>query len=103
MRVRILDSAERDLEKGYRFYERQSHGLGAYFLDSLYSDIDSLTYFGGIHRADTGTVLLSYVLSIGQNSPKSISLMPEIRNRSLWYAATRSVPMSLVANGKKSL
>ena len=50
MRVRILDTAERDLENGYRFYERQSHGLGYYFLDSLYSDIDSLAYFGGIHR-----------------------------------------------------
>ncbi|MDI6687558.1 MAG: type II toxin-antitoxin system RelE/ParE family toxin [Desulfobacterales bacterium] len=50
MQVRILDPAERDLEKGYRFYDRQSSGLGSYFLDSLYSDIDSLAYFGGIHR-----------------------------------------------------
>lgn len=49
MRVRILDNAERDLEEGYHFYERQSPGLGTYFLDSLYSDIDSLSYFGGIH------------------------------------------------------
>jgi len=50
MRVRILDPAERDLENGYRFYEKQSPGLGSYFLDSLYSDIDSLAYFGGIHH-----------------------------------------------------
>ena len=50
MRVKILDAAERDLEEGHRFYERQSPGLGSYFLDSLYSDIDSLSYFGGIHR-----------------------------------------------------
>ena len=50
MRVRILDEAERDLEDGYHFYERQSPGLGTYFLDSLYSDIDSLSYFGGIHQ-----------------------------------------------------
>jgi len=49
MRVRILDPAEKDLENGYRFYEKQSPGLGSYFLDSLYSDIDSLAYFGGIH------------------------------------------------------
>lgn len=48
VRVKILDAAERDLEEGYRFYERQSSGLGSYFLDSLYSDIDSLAYFGGI-------------------------------------------------------
>jgi plasmid stabilization system protein ParE len=49
VKVTILDAAERDLEEGYRFYERQSPGLGAYFLDSLYSDIDSLAYYGGIH------------------------------------------------------
>ena len=50
MKVTILDVAERDLEEGYRFCERQSPGLGAYFLDSLYSDIDSLAYYGGIHH-----------------------------------------------------
>jgi len=49
VRVTILDAAERDLENGYRLYQRQSLGLGSYFLDSLYSDIDSLSYFAGIH------------------------------------------------------
>ena len=50
MKVTILDVAERDLEEGYHFYERQAEGLGTYFLDSLYSDIDSLAYYGGIHH-----------------------------------------------------
>ena len=50
MRIKIIDAAERDIENGYRFYERQSLGLGSYFLDSIYADIDSLSYFGGIHR-----------------------------------------------------
>jgi hypothetical protein len=54
MRIRILSSAEMDLEEGYRFYESQSPGLGSYFLDSLYSDIDSLAYFGGIHQVVFG-------------------------------------------------
>ncbi len=54
MRVRILDTAERDLEDGFRFYEQQSGGLGYYFLDSLYSDIDSLSEVGGIHRVVLG-------------------------------------------------
>jgi plasmid stabilization system protein ParE len=49
MRITILDAAERDLEEGYSFYEKQSSNLGSYFLDSLYSDIDSLTFFAGIH------------------------------------------------------
>ena len=52
--MRILGAAERDLEEGFHFYERQSSDLGSYFLDSLYSDIDSLTYFGGIHRVVFG-------------------------------------------------
>ena len=54
MRIRILRAAEDDLEEGFRFYESQSPGLGSYFLDSLYSDIDSLAYFGGIHQVVFG-------------------------------------------------
>ena len=54
MRIRILNEAEKDLEEGYRFYESQSPGLGSYFLDSLYSDIDSLSYFAGIHSVVFG-------------------------------------------------
>jgi plasmid stabilization system protein ParE len=50
MRVKLLDAAEKDIEDGYSFYEKQAPGLGAYFLDSLFSDIDSLIYFGGIHQ-----------------------------------------------------
>jgi len=49
MKVKILDAAEHDLEDGYYFFERQSPGLGSYFLDTLYSDIDSLKFFDGIH------------------------------------------------------
>jgi len=50
MRVLILRSAFKDLVAGQRFYERQGEGLGAYFLDSLFSDIDSLRLYAGIHR-----------------------------------------------------
>jgi len=42
MKITILDEAQADLREGARFYERQSSGLGTYFLDSLFSDIDSL-------------------------------------------------------------
>jgi plasmid stabilization system protein ParE len=54
MRINILSTAEDDLEKGYRFYEVQADGLGTYFLDTLYSDIDSLAYFAGMHRIVLG-------------------------------------------------
>jgi len=54
VKIKIISAAEADLEEGYRFYESQSPGLGSYFLDSLYSDIDSLAYFGGIHQVVFG-------------------------------------------------
>lgn len=54
MKIEILASAEKDLEEGYHFYEERGPGLGSYFLDSLYSDIDSLAYFGGMHRVVFG-------------------------------------------------
>ena len=49
MKIRILPSANQDLIGGYWFYEKQSEGLGSYFLNSLFSDIDSLTIYSGIH------------------------------------------------------
>ena len=54
MRVRILESARRDLRVGYNFYERQEKGIGEYFLDSLFADIGSLTLYGGIHPLKFG-------------------------------------------------
>ncbi|MCP4157809.1 MAG: type II toxin-antitoxin system RelE/ParE family toxin [bacterium] len=49
MKIKILQSARKDLIDGYRFYEIQSEGVGEYFLDALYSDIDSLIINAGIH------------------------------------------------------
>ncbi len=49
MRIRITRSAEADLMNGYAFYEHQQAGVGAYFLDSLYADIDALMLYGGVH------------------------------------------------------
>ena len=54
MRVRVLDSAKEHLVEGFRFYEDQEDGLGTYFLDSLFSDIDSLVFYGGSHPVRFG-------------------------------------------------
>ena len=54
MKLSIQKSALADLRVGFRFYERQSPGLGNYFLDSLYSDIDSLILYAGIHSIHFG-------------------------------------------------
>ena len=42
MRVRIFDNAKLDLVDGFTFYEDQAGGVGHYFLNSLFADIDSL-------------------------------------------------------------
>ena len=49
MRIAILEEAREDLIQGFRFYENQEPGLGTYFLDCLFSDIDSLLVYVGIH------------------------------------------------------
>ena len=54
MRIEILDEAERDLVDGFAFYERQSKGLGDYFLDSIFSDVESLYLYAGIHARHLG-------------------------------------------------
>ena len=54
MKIKILASASQDLIDGYRFYESQAERVGAYFLDSLYSDIDSLIISAGVHSIHFG-------------------------------------------------
>lgn len=49
MTIVILPSARDDLFDGFEFYERQQPGLGDYFLDSLFSEIESLRLYAGIH------------------------------------------------------
>ena len=54
MKIKILPSALDDLRRGRRFYESQEDGLGDYFQDSLFSDIDSLVIYAGIHSKEFG-------------------------------------------------
>ena len=54
MTIRLLSVALDDLDAGRRFYERQQAGLGDYFLDSLYSDIESLLLYAGVHAKVLG-------------------------------------------------
>src|SRR5258705_1912006 len=50
MRLQILEFDRNDLIEGFYFYENKEKELGDYFLANLYSDIESLKVFGGIHR-----------------------------------------------------
>ncbi|MDC9726763.1 MAG: type II toxin-antitoxin system RelE/ParE family toxin [Candidatus Thioglobus sp.] len=49
MKIKILPSASNDLVEGFGFYEKQSSGLGDYFLDTLFADIDSLIIYHSTH------------------------------------------------------
>jgi plasmid stabilization system protein ParE len=55
MKIVILPSACDDLVDGFHFYEDQGEGLGVYFLESLFSDVDSLILYAGIHRKIFGS------------------------------------------------
>lgn len=54
MKIQILTSAYKDLSEGKLFYDNQADNLGDYFFDSLFSDIDSLILYGGIHSMFCG-------------------------------------------------
>lgn len=54
MKLQILPSAVQDLHHGREFYARQGDSLGDYFLDSLFSDIDSLELYAGVHAKAFG-------------------------------------------------
>jgi hypothetical protein len=61
MKIKVLSSAIEDLYQGRLFYEKQGEGLGEYFFDSLFSDIDSLVLYGGI-QGDWGTSFCNSVI-----------------------------------------
>ncbi|MEH8016366.1 hypothetical protein MN202_03920 [Rheinheimera muenzenbergensis] len=50
MKIKVLTAAINDLENGRLFYQQQGEHLGDYFLDALFSDIDSLVIYAGIHQ-----------------------------------------------------
>ncbi len=54
MKLRILTSAIEDLAGGRAFYDHQGPGLGDYFFDSLFAEIDSLVLYGGTHSVRHG-------------------------------------------------
>lgn len=54
MNVTISSDAEADIAEGYWFYEQQTPGLGSYFRTCIMADIDSLTFFGGVHQTEYG-------------------------------------------------
>lgn len=54
MKLQILPQARDDLIEGFHFYEDKEEGLGDYFLNCLYSDIEGVKIFAGIHPKPYG-------------------------------------------------
>ncbi len=54
MKTKILESTKQDLLEGFDFYESQERSIGNYFLETLFSDIESLRVFAGIHSVRFG-------------------------------------------------
>ena len=54
MRIEISTDAHDDLARGFAFYEQQEQGLGSYFADTLYSEMESLQIYAGIHPIRNG-------------------------------------------------
>jgi hypothetical protein len=50
MRVELRIEARLDLTVGAGFYERQREGLGDYFLDCLFADLEDLESQAGVHE-----------------------------------------------------
>jgi hypothetical protein len=65
--ISITDAAQYDLLAGFWFYQVQLAGLGAYFLDSLSADIDSLIIHAGVHVHSNGVYR-----SLGSRFPYAI-------------------------------
>ena len=60
MNIEILTPAKVDISNGADFYESQSQGLGKYFLNTIFSDIESLRIYCGVHiKIETYYRLLS--------------------------------------------
>jgi plasmid stabilization system protein ParE len=79
MTIKILPSAMSDLAGGRRFYEHQNPGVGDYFLDSLFSDIDSLALYSGIHRTTGG-----YFVMLAKRFPHAIYYKMEADVAVVW-------------------
>ena len=58
MTIRTLATAVADRDDGRNFYESREAGLDAYVEDCLFSDIDSLMVYAGLHRRVFGFLRL---------------------------------------------
>jgi len=79
MKISVSRAAQEDLLAGFRFYEQQAEGVGEYFLDVLFSDIDSLVLYAGVHPQIQG-----YYRMLSKRFPFAIYYKIERRTVRVW-------------------
>lgn len=77
----MLRKDEEDLIDGFKFYENQARDLGDYFLDSIFSDIESLRIYAGMHALHFG-----YHRILSQDAKLPAPVKIPVRN--LYYIIT---------------
>jgi hypothetical protein len=88
MRVELRVEARHDLVEGAWFYEQQREGLGDYFTDCLFQDLDRLESEAGIHATVFG---LHRKLS--KRFPFAIYYRIEAASGAPYFNATPCVPV----------
>jgi len=77
--IRLLDLAEADLLAGFELYEGRASGIGWYFIETLFSEIDSLHLYAGVHRRVFG-----YFRMLSRRFPYAIYYQVESDEIQVW-------------------
>ena len=80
MNIQILSTAYSDIALAQQFYEQQQKGLGTYFQDAIFSDIDALIVYAGVHPQ-----LFGFYRSLSKVFPYAIYYKIEIECVVVWH------------------
>ena len=97
MKIEILSIALVDIQSGQHFYEQQQEGLGAYFLDSLFSDIDALLLYAGIHQQFFG-----YYRALSKRFPYAIYYRVNEQTIQVWRVLDCRLKPSRIVNALRT-
>jgi hypothetical protein len=102
VKIEILNLAELDILDGFHFYESQESGLGSYFLENIYSDIDSdidsLALIAGIHLKPHK----NFHRLLSKKNSRSQFIIPSPAKR-LSFTPSLTVVATRLGSGKGSL
>lgn len=80
MKIKVLRTAFSDIAWAQEFYEQQQKGLGIYFQDSIFADIDSLIVY-----ADTHPQVFGFYRALSKTFPYAIYYKIDGENVIVWH------------------